>query len=113
MILPFIILYRRMGLRGEKRARSLGTLIGYIKIARADISAAELDRPRQSLEPALRLGREDPRALYYLAQVERRDQQDAPSINTLEQAVKTYPECRDELRELVNWASVLSARSHR
>jgi len=73
---------------------------GYINIGLTYIEWEKYAQARAPLEKALTLHPGDARALYYLAQVERRQRHSQAEIADLEKVVAQYPQCRDARREL-------------
>jgi tetratricopeptide (TPR) repeat protein len=73
---------------------------GYINIALDFIDWEKYEDARGPLEMALKLHPNDARALYYLAQVERRARNSAAEVADLEAVLAQYPNSRDARREL-------------
>ncbi|MGH9583758.1 MAG: tetratricopeptide repeat protein, partial [Bryobacteraceae bacterium] len=73
---------------------------GYINIGLTYIAWEKYSSARPGLEKALALSPGDARALYYLALVERREDNDAGELADLEKVVAQYPQSRDARREL-------------
>jgi Tfp pilus assembly protein PilF len=73
---------------------------GYINEAVTDIEWEKYDEARRPLEKALALRKNDARALYYMALVERRARHSDAESADLEKVVAQYPESRDARREL-------------
>jgi len=73
---------------------------GYINIGIAYLAWEKYSEARAPLEKALALRADDPRALYYMALVERRERHSQAEVADLEKVVVRYPDCRDARREL-------------
>jgi Flp pilus assembly protein TadD len=73
---------------------------GYINEAIVYLEWEKYSAARAPLEKALALRADDPRALYYMALVQRRERQSQAEIADLEKVVARYPDCRDARREL-------------
>lgn len=73
---------------------------GYVNLGITYIEWEKYAQARAPLEKALTLRPDDPRALYYLAFVERRERHSQAEVEDLEKVVARYPDCRDARREL-------------
>lgn len=73
---------------------------GYINLGVADIGWEKYHEARPALAKALSLAPNSARALYYMAQVERREGSGDAEIADFENVVRQYPESRDARREL-------------
>jgi Flp pilus assembly protein TadD len=73
---------------------------GYINEGIVYLEWEKYSEARAPLEKALALRADDPRALYYMALVERRERHSQAEIADLEKVVARYPDCRDARREL-------------
>jgi len=73
---------------------------GYINIGIAYLAWEKYSQARAPLEKALMMSADDPRALYYLALVERRERHSQAEVADLEKVVARFPDCRDARREL-------------
>jgi tetratricopeptide (TPR) repeat protein len=73
---------------------------GYINIGLTNIEWEKYSEARASLEKALSLKPDSARALYYMAQVERRAAHSDAEVAALKRVVELYPESRDARREL-------------
>ena len=73
---------------------------GYINIGLTNIEWEKYSEARASLEKALSLKPDSARALYYMAQVERRAAHSDAEVAALKKVVELYPESRDARREL-------------
>ncbi len=73
---------------------------GYINVGITYLAWEKYLEARAPLEKALALSADDPRALYYLALVERRERNSQAEIADLEKVVARYPMSRDARREL-------------
>ena len=73
---------------------------GYINMAVTYIDWEKYAEAREPLEKALALHPGDPRALYYLALVERLQRHSEAEVADLEKVVAQYPNSRDARREL-------------
>ncbi|MGB7168757.1 MAG: tetratricopeptide repeat protein, partial [Acidobacteriaceae bacterium] len=73
---------------------------GSINVGLAYLEWEKYSEARAPLEKALALRPDDPRALYYLALVERRERHSQAEVADLEKVVARYPDCRDARREL-------------
>src|ERR1019366_8329172 len=72
----------------------------FTNVAIADSQWERFDDARTSLEKALQLAPHNPRALYYLALVERIQGHPAAAIADLREVTTQYPRSRDAHREL-------------
>jgi Flp pilus assembly protein TadD len=72
---------------------------GYINEGIVYLEWEKYSEARAPLEKALALRADDPRALYYMALVERRERHSQAEIADLEKVVARYPDCRDARRE--------------
>lgn len=73
---------------------------GYTNLGLTNILWEKFDSARGDLEKALSLSPHNARALYYMAQIERREGNAAASTADLEEVVAKYPQSRDARREL-------------
>ena len=73
---------------------------GYINVGLTYIEWEKYTEARGPLEEALTIHPDDARALYYLAQVERRQRHTEAEVADLEKVVAQYPQSRDARREL-------------
>ncbi|WP_180539052.1 tetratricopeptide repeat protein [Nevskia soli] len=73
---------------------------GYINIGLTYIEWEKYSEARASLEKGLALSRDNARALYYLAIVERRAGNSEAELTDLTKVVAAYPQSRDARREL-------------
>jgi tetratricopeptide (TPR) repeat protein len=73
---------------------------GYINVALTYIEWEKYDLAGPPLEKALALRPNDARALYYRAQVERRQRSSEAEVADLEKVVAQFPQSRDARREL-------------
>ncbi len=73
---------------------------GYVNIGITYLAWEKYSEAREPLEKALALRPDDPRALYYMALVERRERHSQAEVADLEKVVARYPDCRDARREL-------------
>ena len=73
---------------------------GYTNIALTNIAWQKYASARASLGRALALKQNDPRALYYMAQLERRAGNSDAEVADLTIVVKQYPQSRDARRDL-------------
>jgi tetratricopeptide (TPR) repeat protein len=73
---------------------------GYTNIALTNIQWEKYGSARSSLEKALLLSRDNARALYYMALVERRTGNAEAEVADLEKVVAQYPKSSDARREL-------------
>jgi tetratricopeptide (TPR) repeat protein len=73
---------------------------GYINIGLTNIEWEKYSDARASLEKALTLNHDSARALYYMAQVERRAAHSDAEVADLKRVVEMYPQSRDARREL-------------
>jgi tetratricopeptide (TPR) repeat protein len=73
---------------------------GFTNLALTNISWEKYDSARSSLARALALSRNNARALYYMALVERRAGNTAAELADLKNVVAQYPQSRDARREL-------------
>jgi len=73
---------------------------GYTNIGLTNIAWEKYSSARTSLEKALSLSPDNPRALYYMALVERRTGNAVAEIADLEKVVAQYPKSSDARREL-------------
>jgi len=73
---------------------------GYTNIGVANISWEKFQSARSAIETALKLSPDNARALYYEAQVERRDGHPEAEIADLKKVVEQFPQSRDARREL-------------
>jgi tetratricopeptide (TPR) repeat protein len=73
---------------------------GYVNIALANILWEKYGSARMSLEKALSLSPESPRALFYMGLVERREAHPDVAIADFQKVVTKFPRSRDARREL-------------
>jgi len=73
---------------------------GYINLGLTYIEWEKYSDARGPLEEALHMHPDDPRALYYLALVERRQRHSEAEVADLEKVVAQFPQSRDARREL-------------
>jgi Flp pilus assembly protein TadD len=73
---------------------------GYINVGLTYIEWEKYTEARGPLEEALTIHPDDARALYYLAQVERRQRHTEAEVADLEKVVAQFPQSRDVRREL-------------
>jgi Flp pilus assembly protein TadD len=73
---------------------------GYINEAIVYLEWEKYSAAGAPLEKALALRADDPRALYYMALVQRRERHSQAEVADLEKVVARYPDCRDARREL-------------
>ena len=73
---------------------------GHVNIGVTYIEWEKYADARPSLEKALQLNRNNARALYYLALVERREGHREDEVADLQRVVEQYPQARDPRREL-------------
>lgn len=73
---------------------------GYVNIGITYIQWEKYAQARSPLEKALALSPGDARTLYYMAQVERREQNTSAEIMDLEKVLAQYPDCREARRDL-------------
>jgi Tfp pilus assembly protein PilF len=73
---------------------------GYINVGLTYIEWEKYTEARGPLEEALTIHPDDARALYYLAQLERRQRHTEAEVADLEKVVAQYPQSRDARREL-------------
>ncbi len=73
---------------------------GYVNIGLTYIAWEKYSQARAPLEKALSMSPGDARTLYYLAEVERREQNTSAEIVDLEKVLAQYPECREARRQL-------------
>jgi tetratricopeptide (TPR) repeat protein len=73
---------------------------GYTNIGVTNISWEKFESARSAIETALKLSPNNGRALYYEAQIERRDGHPDAEIADLKKVVEQFPQSRDARREL-------------
>jgi cytochrome c-type biogenesis protein CcmH/NrfG/nitrate/TMAO reductase-like tetraheme cytochrome c subunit len=73
---------------------------GYTNIALTEIQWEKYDSARMSIQKALDLNPDNPRALYYAAQLERRASNLGAELADLQEVVQQFPQSRDARREL-------------